>query len=137
MQGRVAIDLRGRGLQDLRLHPLRQPQHVDGADDAGLGRLHRIELVVDGRGRAGEVVDLVDLDKKRMRHIVPHRLEQRRRQQMRDVVLAPGEVIVDAQDVVPLRQQPLAQMRAEKPGAAGHQNALCYTAHEEGPFRGF
>ena len=51
----VAIDLAGRGLEDLRLHPLGQAQHVDGAMDAGLGRLHRIVLVVDRarRGRRG------------------------------------------------------------------------------------
>src|SRR5256885_6898966 len=34
MQGRVAIHLGGRGLQDLGLHPLRQTEHVDRADDA-------------------------------------------------------------------------------------------------------
>jgi hypothetical protein len=62
MHRRVAIDLAGRGLEDLGPHPLGQAQHVDGAVHAGLGRLHRVELVVDRRGRAGEVVDLVDLD---------------------------------------------------------------------------
>ncbi len=35
-----------------------------------------------------------------------------------------GEEIVDAEDVGALGQQPLAQMRAEKAGAAGDQNAL-------------
>ena len=47
---------------------------------------------------------------------------------MLDVALAAGEEIVDAEDVVALRDQPIAQMRAEKPGAAGDQNAS--VAHE-------
>src|SRR5688572_4379392 len=55
----VAVDLRGRRLQDLRLHALGETEHVDRAVHARLGGLHRVELVVDrGRG-AREVVDLV------------------------------------------------------------------------------
>ena len=92
---------------------------------AGLGGLHRIVLVVDRRGRAGEVVDLVDLDVEREGDVVAHQLEMRIAQQMRDVVLAAGEEVVDAQHVVAVAQQALAQMRAEEAGAAGHQHALC------------
>lgn len=44
----VAIHLAGRGLEDLRLGSLGEPEHVDSAVDAGLGGLHRVELVVDG-----------------------------------------------------------------------------------------
>ena len=71
-----------------RLQPLGQPEHVDRAVHAGLGRLHRIELVVDRRGRAGEVVDLVDLDVERKGHVVAHQLEARIAEQVRDVALA-------------------------------------------------
>jgi hypothetical protein len=130
MQGRVAIDLGGRGLKDPGLEALGEAQHVDRADDAGLGGLHRIELIVDRRGRAGEVVDLVDLDKQRMGDVVAHRLEMRHPQQRGEIVLAAGEVVVDAQHVVALGNEALAQMRAEKSGAAGDQNALSDDAHE-------
>jgi hypothetical protein len=34
-------------------------------------------LVVDRRGRTGEIVDLVDLDIERERHVVAHQLEAR------------------------------------------------------------
>ena len=51
------------------------------------GRLHGIVLVVDRRGRAGEVVDLVDLDVERERHVVAHQLEARMPHQMIDVLL--------------------------------------------------
>jgi hypothetical protein len=67
----------GRGLQDLGLHPLGQAQHVDGAVDAGLGRLHGVELVMHRAGRAGQVVDLVDLDIERHGHVVTQQLEAR------------------------------------------------------------
>src|SRR3546814_10259022 len=65
MDHRIAIDLAGRGLEDLGARALRQRQHVDGPDDAGLYRVHRIALVMDRRGRAGEVVDFVDVDLQR------------------------------------------------------------------------
>ena len=77
MDRRVAVDLAGRGLEDPALQALGQAQHVDGAVHAGLGRLHRIVLVVDRRGRAGQVVDLVDLDIEREGHVVAHQLEAR------------------------------------------------------------
>ena len=54
---------------------------------AGLGRLHRVVLVVNGRGRAGEVVDLVDLDVEREGDVVAHQLEARMAEQMVDVAL--------------------------------------------------
>ena len=99
----------------------------------GLGRLHRVVLVVDRRGRAGEVVDLVDLDVEREGHVVPHQLEMRIAQAGGDIVLAAGEVVVDAQHVVARRQQPLAKMRAEKTGAAGHQNPLAHVPPSDSP----
>ena len=42
--------------------------------------------------------------------------------------LAAGEEIVDAEHVVAGRQQPLAEMRAEKAGAAGDQDPLAHDA---------
>src|SRR5579862_2862669 len=129
----VAVDLAGRGLEDLGLHPLRQAQHVDRAGHAGLGRLDRIELVVHRRGRAGEVVDLVHLDIEREAHVVAQRLEIRIVEEGGDVVLAAGEVVVDAEHVVPGGDQLLAEMGAEEPGPAGDENALAGQAHAAAP----
>ena len=50
-----------------------------------------------------------------MDHVVPQQLEIRPVEQMGDVGLLAGEEIVEANDVVSLIDQPLAQMRAEKP----------------------
>ena len=49
-----------------------------------------------------------------------HELKARVPDQVLDVALGAGEEIVDADDVVPIGNQPVAQMRAEKPGASGH-----------------
>ena len=110
MHFRVAVHLAGRGLEDLRLHALGQAQHVDRAVHAGLGRLHRVVLVVDGARRAGQVVDLVHFDVEREGHVVADELEVGVVQQVDDVVLGAGEEVIDAEHVVAVLQQPLAQV---------------------------
>jgi len=126
MHFRVAVNLAGRRLQDLRLGALRQSQHVDRAVNAGLGGLHGVELVVDRRGRAREVVDLVDLEIQRKRHVVADHLEVRVRVERGEVVARAREEVVDADDVVAPLEQALAQVGAEEPGAAGDQNAFTH-----------
>ena len=124
MHGGVAVALGGGGLEHARLHPLSQPQHVDGAEHAGLGGLHGVALVVDGRGRAGEVVDLVHLHIEREADVVADQLEVRVALQVRHVGVGPGVEVVRADDVAALAHQPLAQVRAEEAGPARDQDAL-------------
>jgi hypothetical protein len=47
----------------------------DRAEHAGLGRLNRIMLVMNGRGWAREIVNLIDFDIERKPCIVAHQLE--------------------------------------------------------------
>src|SRR5262249_47549483 len=121
MDARIAIHFRCRCLQDAGPQAFGQPQHVDGAVHARLRRLHGIVLVVNGRGRAGEVVDLVDLDIERKRHVVTHELEVVVIEQMLDIALRAGEEIIDANDVGAIREQTIAEVRAEETGASGNQ----------------
>ena len=133
VDGRVAVDLAGRGLEDLGPNPLGQAQHVDGAVDTGLGRLNRVVLVVNRRGRAGQIIDLVDLDIERERHVMPHQFEARIAETGRDVLLGAGEIVVDAEHVVARLEQPLAQMRPQESRAAGDQDTLAHDAPERSP----
>ena len=96
----VAINLAGGGLKDLRAGALGQPQHVDRAMHAGLGGLHRIVLIVNRGGWAGQVVDLIHLDIERKGHIVAHQLEVRVIQQVQDVVFGASKEVVQADDIV-------------------------------------
>jgi hypothetical protein len=70
----IAIDLRGRGPQNLGAQPLGEAEHVNGAVHAGLRGLHGVVLLVHGRRRTGEIVDLADLDVERKRPVVAHQL---------------------------------------------------------------
>ena len=66
----IAVNLRRRGLQNLRSRTFCKAQHIDRAMHRRLGRLHWIVLVMDWRGRTGEIVDLIDLDEERERNVV-------------------------------------------------------------------
>ena len=91
---------------------------------AGLGGLHRIVLIVNRRSGTGEIEDLVDLDVERERHVVTHQLEPLVVEQREDVFARAREEIVDAQHVVAVGQQALAEMRAQEAGAAGDEYSL-------------
>ena len=101
MNSRVAVDLRRRGLENFRTQALGEAQHVDCAVHARLRRLHRVVLVVHRRCRAGKIVDFVDFDIERKRHVVPHQLEALFADEVRDVALRTGEEVVDADHVAP------------------------------------
>jgi hypothetical protein len=84
----------------------------------GLGGLNRVVLIVDGGGRASEIIDLVYLDIERERYVVADYLELWIRQEMFDVSLLTGEKIIDAQNLRAILEQKFAKMRAKKPGSA-------------------
>src|SRR5215471_15129610 len=60
MDFRIAIDFGGRGLDTFG-----ESKHIDCAVDAGLRRLYRIPLIVNGGGGTREIEDLVDFDVER------------------------------------------------------------------------
>ena len=107
---RVAVDLGGRGLEDRDAQAFGQAQHVDGPVYASLDGLHRVVLVVDGRCRAGQVVDLVHFQVEREGHVVADQFEARVREQVLDVLARAGEEVVHADDFAAFIQQTLAEM---------------------------
>ena len=124
MDLRVAVDFAGRGLQDLGPAAFGHAQHVDRAQHRGLHGLDGVVLVMAGRGRTGQIVDLVNLQPDGQCDVVADQFEIRPRQQVADVGLLAGEEVVQADDVVTVGDQALAEMRAEKAGPAGDQDSL-------------
>src|SRR5690606_23181377 len=89
-------------------------------------RLNRIALVVNGAGRARQVVDLVHLDEERKGDVVANELEIRVIQQVHDVRLVAREEVVGTQHLVSGLQQPVAQVASEESGTAGDQYTLSH-----------
>ncbi len=124
VHGWIAIHLAGAGLKNAGIQSLGQAQHVDGTVHAGLEGLHRVVLVVDGAGRASQVVDLVDFDVKRKRDVVPHELKTGVVEQMLDVAFAAGKQVVGTHHFVATGQQAVDEVAAQETGTAGDQNAF-------------
>ena len=120
----IAVYLAGGRLQNARVQALGETQHVDRSNDARLRRLNGIMLIVDRRGRAGEVVDLVDLDIERKGHVVAYGLEGRLAEQWFDVAARTCEIVIDAENLALLLEQSCAQMRAQKARTTRHKNPL-------------
>jgi uncharacterized iron-regulated protein len=87
-------------------------------------RLDWIVLVVDWAGGACQVPYLVNLHIERKSHIMPLELEMSMTEQMRNVALLASEQVVHTQDVLPLLDEPVAQVGSEESGAAGNKRAL-------------
>jgi len=55
----IAVDFGCRRLKYLYFEPFGQAEHIDGSVNIDLRGLNRIVLVVDGRGRAGKIINLI------------------------------------------------------------------------------
>ena len=120
----ITVNFRRRRLKDRNPQSLCQSQHVDGPVNARLDRLHRIELVVDGRGGAGQVVDFVHLDKQRECYVVTDDFKARVGQQVFDVLLGTGEEVVHTDDFAAFLQQTFAEVGSQKSGSACDEDAF-------------
>jgi hypothetical protein len=75
---------------------------------------------VDRRRRTRQVVDFVDLHIKRKGNVVANKFKIRIPDQRSDISLGPRIEIVDTEDIVPILEETLAEMRAQEPGSSGH-----------------
>lgn len=88
----------------------------------GYDGLDGVELVVDGRGRAGQVVDLVDLQEQRFHHVVADQLELGMPEVVHQVLLPPREEVVDDDHAVPSLDQPVNQVRPHESGTSRYHD---------------
>jgi hypothetical protein len=91
---------------------------MNRSHDRGLGGFNRVMLVVRRRGRASEVVNLIDFVTEWLRDIMANQLKVWMTEQMRDVALPTREKIVEANDFIPLIEKALAKMRTEESSTA-------------------
>src|SRR5439155_23272531 len=98
MHLRIAVDFGSRGLENTGADTLGKPEHVDGANDAGLHGLDWIVLVMNRRGRTGQVIDLIDFKQDRLDHVMTKQFKTAIVQQVRHILSPPGEKVVKAND---------------------------------------
>ena len=121
---RIAVDLGGRREQVARTLGLGQAQRLVGAQRADLERRDGLLQVVDRTRRAGKVENPVHraLDVDEAGDVVLDELEGRVADQVGDVVRRPGDEVVHPDHLVPLGDEPVAEMGAQEAGGAGDED---------------
>ena len=117
---RVSVYFRGGSLQDTSLHSFGQTQAIDGSHDRSFRRLDGIVLVMNGRSRASEVEDSVDLRLERIHYVVPKEFKSPLFQQVFHIASTPREEVVQAEYVMALVEQTLAKVTAKEACASGN-----------------
>ena len=130
---RVTVDFRGRSLHDLCLQPLCQSKHIYGAVDIHFGRLNRVILIMNGWGRAGQIIDFINFYVQGISDIVTVKFEIRVVQQVDDVALASRVEIVNAQHIIALFEEPFAEVGTEESSSTRHR--ATFTKMHENSFR--
>jgi hypothetical protein len=102
MHGRVPVNLAGGSLQDSCASLARKVEHVDRAQHIGANRAHGIGLVLHRRGGAGEIVDLIDVDRERSGHVMRHGCESRLSDEVPDILHPAGQLVVRTDDLMPV-----------------------------------
>ena len=92
-----------------------------------LGGLHRIVLILDGRGWAREVVDLIYLDEQRKRDVVTQELETRLTMKVFDVAFAAGKKVVGTDNLMAIGNQSIYQVGPKKARTSRDQDSLSAT----------
>src|SRR5436190_13276465 len=124
MDQRVAVNFACRSLQNTRLYAFCQPEHIDHTHYTGLNGFDWIVLVVNWRSGTGKIIDLIDLEHYRFGHVVTNQFEILTVKKVRNILLAAGEKVVEADDLVALVQEPFAKMRADKARTACDQYSV-------------
>lgn len=78
---------------------------------------------MNGRGGAGEMVDLVNFQEERLDDVVSNELEPRISEMVSDVLLSAGEEIIHYNHAVAPRDQTIHEVAAHEAGAAGDDYA--------------
>jgi hypothetical protein len=73
---------------------------------------------MNGRRRAGQVIDLIDFKEDWLNHIVAQQFEALIIEQREYVFSSAGEEVIETEHLITFIKQPLTQMRANKPRAA-------------------
>ena len=76
------------------------------------------------RSGAGEVIDLLAVDVHRLTNVVAHELEAAMLQELVEIPPGASEQVINADDLVAILDEPLAEVRPEKARTAGYEDPL-------------
>ena len=130
MDERVAVAFRGRGQDERRLLGLGETERVMRAERADFERGDRQFQVIDRAGGRSEMKNVIEFffrQENETRDVVFDEGEILVAGEVFDVLEIAGDKIIDRDDAMPFRQEPVGQMRTEKTRAAGDDRNLLRT----------
>ena len=96
MLKRIAVDFACGSLENFCIFTLCKSKHLHRTKHVCADRLHRIMLIVDGRGGAGEIVDLIHFKIQRLAHISFAHFEVRIFKKGREILSSSSKKIIEA-----------------------------------------
>lgn len=126
----VAINFRGGSQEYSRVEALCEAEHIERALSRCFDRLDRIVLVVRRAGRAGQVVNLVDLKHNRLDNIGYDEVEIRMPVPASNVLLATSEKIVQHGDLMTHGHELVDKIGADEACATRHQDADAFIGRQ-------
>ena len=96
----ITINLRSGGLENTGLDPFGQAQHIQGSHNIGLDGFDRVELIVDRRGRTGQVINLIDFQSDGVDEVMSDDFKMRIIPEVQDIFFGSGKKIIDANHIM-------------------------------------
>ena len=128
MNRRVSIDLRCGRDEETSTRSLGDAEHVESSHDVRLDGFDPVVLVEDRRSGTGEVVDLVDLEKERLRDIMSNILKARVVQPLRDVLFPTTEAVIHTNHFISLiLHETVNEVGTNETAATSDENTLLIT----------
>lgn len=97
-------------MQDSCFEALCQVEGVDGPQNVGFNGLDRIVLIMDGRSRAGQVIDLIHFPINWIDDVMPDQFEARVGHKMDYVFFSAGKKVVQTKDFASLIEESFAEV---------------------------
>ena len=121
MDERIAVNFRSGRDKEARFFVHREAERLVRAERADFQGLNRQLQIINRAGGRREMPDEIHrpFEKNKLGNVLLDELEIRIAAEVRDVVHAAGDKIVNADDLVAARNEEVGQVRAEKTGSAG------------------
>lgn len=125
---RVSVNFRSGGDEEAGSAALGKAQHVHSTDETSLDSLDWVVLVMDWRGRASQVEDLIDFQEDRLDDVVADEFKVGAADEVSDIFLAASEEVINANDVVTTIDEEFTEVGAYKAGTTGDEDTVAFYA---------
>lgn len=115
----VAVDLRGRRLENACFGAFCQTKHVYGTHHRGLHRFNGIVLVVNGRRGTGQIINLINLQLDWINDIVPKHLKMLVPHEVLNIFAPPSEKIIEAKNLMTRFNHTITEVTPKKTRSSG------------------